>query len=362
MEDLELQLFELKKAKELALKMYAKQSYSEASKLFLRSADLAKELEETNLFMVRSWTKAAKCSLKLGQPTKGLVLLEKSLKAVEKLVSSDTHELAAPIWKNMGLCYEAIGDWEEAKNAIEKAISIRKAFIKREHPSFFTFYTKLGFYMFKLEEYSSASSQYKEAIDIGKSIGLSSRVLFGVYSNAGSTFEKMGALKQASEMYRLAIECAKEADLFETQSQEAGVALYKQGSLFLKQKQPSEAIKCLEEGLRLVGEADDLGNARAHILVNLASGLLESGELEKAEITLSELLRKYESVEKGINEFCGLGHYLQGVLLGKKGNNQEAYASFEKSLSIMNKITELPIDKEILKKIQEGMRLFSAFK
>lgn len=362
MEEVELKLFELKKANELAVKLYSKQSYLEASKLFLRSADLAKELNEANIFMVQSWTKAAKCSIKTDQPTKGLVLLEKCLKAIEKLVQSDTHELAGPVWKHMALCSAAIGDYEEAQNCIEKAINIRKNILKRDHPSFFKLYSRLGFYCFKLEKFSEAAKHFSEAIDIAKQIGLSPRILFGVYSNAGSAHEKLNQLSLASENYKLAIQSAKGASMLENEKNEVAVALYKQGSLLLKEKKPMEAVKSLEEALGLIGQLEDSENIRSHVLVNLISALIETGDLEKAEKLTNELMSKFEKVEKGNNVFCGLGHNLKGVLKGKKGEVEGVHSHFEKSFSILSKLPDLPFGKEVLGKIKEGMTNYSGHK
>ena len=87
---------------------------------------------------------------------------------IRKKIFGEEHADVAASYNNLGIVYQDLGQYNEAKEYYEKALIIKKKIFGEEHAAVATSYNNLGSVSQDLGQYNEAKEHYEKALIIGK--------------------------------------------------------------------------------------------------------------------------------------------------------------------------------------------------
>ncbi len=145
------------------------------------------------------------------------------LKAIEidKKAFGPDHPTLAIHYNNLASILQAMGELEEAKEYTLKAIEIDKKAFGPDHPNLAPLYNNLALILQAMGELEEAKKYILKAIEIAeKALGPDHPTLATLYNNLASILQAMGELEEAKEYTEKAIE------IFRFNMKERGGGLY----------------------------------------------------------------------------------------------------------------------------------------
>ena len=125
----------------------------------------------------------------------------------------DTEEgavLKAGVFCISGNVYQAIGEYETAKEFYKKALTIQEKIHGEQHTSIATSYNNLATVHFNVGEYSQAKELFEKALVIQKNTyGEEHALVATSYNNLGLMHDSIGKYNRAEEFYHKALEIRK---------------------------------------------------------------------------------------------------------------------------------------------------------
>ena len=204
---------------------------------------------------------------------------------------------------NLGLVFQAFGDYKKAISCYQKAIEIQ--------PDYANAHNNLGLAFQKLGELQKAKSCYQKAIEIQLNYAIA-------HNNLGIVLGELGEYKKARSCYEKAIQINPN---YVDAHNNLGVAFKELGEL-------QKAIACYEKALKL---KPDSVNAQANIS-NIYNSQLDN--LEKATSESYKTLKMHHETSKFINQRISLYRLKHDVqqaeYLGSKNYKINGINEFQK--------------------------------
>ena len=142
---------------------------------------------------------------RLGEYNQAKELHEKAL-TIRKKTFGEDHPDVATSYSNLASVYNRLGEHNEAKELHEKALTIRKKTFGEDHPDVATSYSNLALVHNRLGEYSHAKELHEKALTIRKKIfGEDHADVARSYNNLASVYDRLGESNQAKEFHEKAL-------------------------------------------------------------------------------------------------------------------------------------------------------------
>ncbi len=294
---------------------------------------------------------------------KAIGLLEDALEICRNQVNANerTKMLAGIIIANSAVVYEAIGDYEKAKEYQYEAISEKEKLMGKNHPSVAMSYHNLGSFFQKMGRYSLALDATQTALDIRQ------KKLGNEHPHTLTTEYNLVVIYSRLHLYDKAQKIAEKLLAFckNDRSNSTYYAILDElGNLHIKKKEFNLALeffeKSLIEKIRFHGETYIAKNTHA---LNLGNLHYNQSKYDIALEKYTESLNLYS--EAVVEENAELAHryFLVGKTLIKKKNYKGAMQYFEKALAIREKQHSMhPETALVHKKMAEVFRLQKRYK
>lgn len=275
----------------------------------------------------------------MGEYTRAEILYKKSLQTKKNLYGEE-HLLTADSYNNLAEVYKDQGKYKEAEGLYREALLIRENMLGKEHLDTADSYNRLASVYNARGKYIEAERLYIKALLIReKMLGRCHSSTASIYNNLAGLYCKQGRCREAERLYKKAL-LTKEKMLGEKHLDTASIYNNLAG-LYCEQGKYIEAERLYKKALLIKGKA--LGEKHpdiASIYNNLAVIYAEQKKYKEAE----ELHKKALLIRR-----CVLGEYhpstadsynnLAGVYYEQK-NYREAERLFKKALLIKEKVLE----------------------
>ena len=141
----------------------------------------------------------------IGQHNEAKEFLEKALEICKSISGEDNIYLATS-YNHLGLIYNDMGQYKQAKEFHEKALIIRKKALGEEHGDVAASYNNLGLVAYNLGLYKQAEEFHEKALIIRKKVfGEEHCDVSASYNNLGLVFYKCGKYLEAKELHEKAL-------------------------------------------------------------------------------------------------------------------------------------------------------------
>ena len=145
------------------------------------SRQLTDRIREETFPDSKGWYRLGSVLLKMGQPDKAQrvyqLLLEKKIEENAK----------GPIYHQLGMIKNRLGEYEEAIQFYEKSLAIKQQSLPPHHPDFASSYNNIGAVYFNMDDYPKALSSYEKALAIRQqSLSSNHPDLASSYNNIGT--------------------------------------------------------------------------------------------------------------------------------------------------------------------------------
>ena len=143
--------------------------------------------------------------LALGEYNQAKELHEKALTIYKKILGED-HADVATSYNNLALVYERLGEYNQSKELHEKALIIRKKIFGEDHADVATSYSNLALVYHTLGEYNQAKEVHEKALIIRKKIfGEDHADVATSYNNLALVYERLGEYNHSKELLEKAL-------------------------------------------------------------------------------------------------------------------------------------------------------------
>ena len=141
----------------------------------------------------------------LGEYIQAKELHEKAL-TIRKKIFGEDHAHVATSYNNLASVYNSLGEYNQAKELYEKALTIRKKIFGEDHADVATSYNDLAIVYNSLGENSQAKKLHEKALMINKKIfGEDHANVATSYNNLALVYSHLGEYKQAKELHEKAL-------------------------------------------------------------------------------------------------------------------------------------------------------------
>lgn len=240
----------------------------------------------------------------------------------------------AVAFRNMGIIYEGLEQYEKALEYYNKALPIIKNTYGEQHEELADLYISFGNVYEKQGDYPTAMDYGQKAYAVLQKTASSNKdFVIRVYTFLGNVYGDISDYAHAEEFLQKAVEHAEKE--FEEFSQELGIAYQNLGRIKKLQHQYEQALELYQKSLRIYKKIfgewhDDV----AGIYNNIGSALMESGRNDEATPYL----------QKGLDIFLRLyGEQNAQVAMTyvNMGSNYAYAKQYEKALEYYWKSYEL---------------------
>ena len=146
---------------------------------------------------------------RLGEYNQAKQLYEKAL-TIRKKIFGEDHADVATSYNGLASVYNRLGQYNQAKELYEKALLIRKKIFGEDHADVATSYNNLALVYDTLGEYNQAKELHEKALIIRKKIfGEDHADVASSYNNLASVYYNMKEYNQAKELYEKALTIRK---------------------------------------------------------------------------------------------------------------------------------------------------------
>lgn len=190
------------------------------------------------------------------------------------------HHLPARLYYN-------IGEYEYSVKHCEQGIGIAQK--ENNQAVFYSELGNLGMALNALGRYNEAKRCLEESVNACHDMGNVQGEIAQLQS-LGNIYRNLGEFDAAIKVYMSAVKLAEKEDIDGLCTSLGNLA-----SVFTQTEQPVEAIKCLEQGLKI---ALDIGNKQSEgsMLCSLGIAYFQSGNIEKANQLIQESIKITRSI------------------------------------------------------------------
>ena len=259
----------------------------------------------------------------VGEYEKAREHLEKSLAIVKEIGDREGETTS---YVNLGTMYDAVGEYEKASDYLEKSMAVSRKIGDRCKLA--VSYSNLGSIFCRLGKYGTSNEYNKKALLIFTDIGERKWVAI-VYMTQGTVEHAVGSLNSAKDYFEKALAISKELG---NRKIEADVCL-KLGAFFYKQAEYVRAEGYIKKGLTLFEEIGDI-NGQFRSLEMTAQLRMRDGKFQEAISYFLSCIEKCEKMRDSVcdhDQFkisfsdCNIASYWQfSSLLCETGNPNEA--------------------------------------
>ncbi len=252
---------------------------------------------------------------------------EVALKLAIEINSSDH---IAYYTHHIGNCYQALSEYEKAKEYILKAIDLY--LIKNDTRNLISCYLNLAIAYIHNKDYKNGLKYLTEAYkqnQIENSPLIKARLL----NNFGVVYMDTENYKKALKYFIECIKISKEIDSpFDMQSCYVNI-----GMIYKKQKDYKNALKYLGSGLELLSRVKDKYR-EGYIMFSYAEVYFEMGEIDKALSFSDTSMQLFEEI--GNKAIVAANYLFKGKVLNKTGKYDEALINCNLGLLIANQLND----------------------
>ena len=229
---------------------------------------------------------------------------------------------------NLGILLYLLGQYHEAKECLEEALSISKEFGDKQKEALF--YGNLGNVHQSIREYNTAKEYYEKALAISKEIGDKMGEAC-CYGNAGNVFRSVGEYRKAKEYYENALSIRKEIGDRKGVGDDYGNL----GAMYQLVGEYQKAKEYQEEALAISKEiGDKKGEASSYI--NLGTVFRLVGEHQKGKEQYEKALAIQNEIVDKMGEACCYANV--GNVFLSVGDYQKAKEHYDNALALKNEI------------------------
>ncbi|XP_046847292.1 uncharacterized protein LOC124440912 [Xenia sp. Carnegie-2017] len=177
-------------------------NYKFATKVLYEIAEIqTKVLGVDHIDVSYSYNELGGLLWKNGEYEKAKDFLERAMRIQTKTFGPD-HVNIATTYNNLGLVYDHIGEHEKAKDFYERAMKIETKTFGPDHVGTAKAYHNLGLLYYNKGEYRKAKDFYERAIEmITKAFGPDHFDIAMTYNNLGAVYSKMGEYEKAKDFH-----------------------------------------------------------------------------------------------------------------------------------------------------------------
>ncbi len=162
------------------------------------------DLLKAMIFEVHGSALSLTCQYKLS------ILYHKKALVIREKIYGEEHAHVAASYKNLGLVYHDIGQYNEAKEYFAKGLVIGKKIYGEEHAHVATTYNNLGTVYRNLGQYNEAKENHEKGLVIYKKIyGEEHADVAKSYNNLGLVYHDLGQYNEAKEYHEKALVIGK---------------------------------------------------------------------------------------------------------------------------------------------------------
>lgn len=148
---------------------------------------------------------------KLGEYDQAIAYYEKSIE-IEEQQTPRNYQNIAQSYNDIGWVYHAMGDHQKALSFCEKALAIRTQSCPSDHFHLASSYNRIGIVYQNIGDYSKALSSCEKALSIRQqSLPPNHPDLAASYGNIGSIYDAMGDYEQALSFYEKSLEICQQS-------------------------------------------------------------------------------------------------------------------------------------------------------
>jgi tetratricopeptide (TPR) repeat protein len=245
----------------------------------------------------------------LGEYQEAIRFYDKSIKIAEKCKPLN-HQNLAMSYNNIGLVYDSMGDYPKALSSHEKALAIKQQSLPPNHPALAASYNNIGAVYQNMGDYPKALSSHEKALAIRQqSLPPNHPALAASYNNIGAVYQNMGDYPKALSSYEKALAIGQQS---------------------LPPNHPD-----------LASSYNNIGNVYQNM-----------GDYPKALSSLEKTLAIQQQSLPPNHPHLATSHCNMGLLYEKMGNNSKACSSYERAVETGQK--SLPSNHPRLRMYQEA--------
>ncbi|XP_046864393.1 uncharacterized protein LOC124458426 [Xenia sp. Carnegie-2017] len=187
-------------------------NYKYAIKVLYEITEIqAKVLGVDHIHVSYSYNELGELLWKNGEYENAKDFLERAMGIQAKTFGPD-HVNIATTYNNLGLVYNDMGEYRKAKDFYERAIEIESKAFGPDHVNIAIKYNNLGLVYNNMGEYEKAKDFFERGKEIqAKAFGPDHVSIATTYNNLGLAYSDMGEYKKAKDFYERAIEIESKA-------------------------------------------------------------------------------------------------------------------------------------------------------
>ncbi len=249
--------------------------------------------------------------------------IKKVLKGADKKTSS-----AAALLHNLGIHYQSLGNFKEARRLYEESLKITKELSDKSGIA--STLHQLGNIAYSKGDYGEARRLYGDSLEIEKELGDKSGIAITLHQ-LGMIAQDQGDYAEARKLYEESLGIKKKL------GDKSGIAktLHQLGNIAYGQGDYAEARKLYEQSLEIKKELGDKSG--------IAITLHQLGNIAYSKGDYGEARRLYEEsleIEKELGDKSGIAKTLHqlGMIAHDKGDYTEAHRLYGESLEIAREL------------------------
>ena len=270
-----------------------------------------------------------------GNPRQAIEYFEQAL-SIEKEVYGGGHLAVVPLLSNIGVEWNALGDYKKAREYFEQVLSICKEYGER-NPLMASAISNIGAAWRELGDYKKAIEHFEQALSICKEYGERNHHVATILNNIGTVWRELGDYEKAIEYYEKSLSIDKE--VFGERHPYVATKFNNIGSALIEVGDSRRAIEYCKQALSIDKEV--FGERHPHVastLNNIGLAWKELGDFKKA----IEYYEKSLSIDK---EMFGERHPHVASTLNNIGLAWKELGDFKKAIEYYEQT--LSLDKEI---------------
>jgi len=247
-------------------------------------------------------------------------------------VSGEERGDIAMVWRNIGQIHLQQDELNEALNAFENSMLIRRNLLGDDHVSVAILLSNIGVVYNKMNDFSKSISCHESSIRILKTVyGEESQEVGKGVEEMGKIYEERGDLQGAMECYLKALSIKQKANGHHCKDKEISLSLLYMGSIYTKRIDYEEALVSYGEVLELsrasgIADGDNLSKKIKSKIKKLQAA--RSSESSSA----FETRKSSNTLDKKLRRACVFDR--MGIDMSKKGNPDDAIEAFSQALKI----------------------------
>ncbi len=270
---------------------------------------------------------------RLGQYEQARVLLERALR-VRRRLYGHAHPETASTMANLALLLRQAGDYDTAEALYREALAIQRAQLGENHPDVASTMEKLAGLLRRKGEHDAAEALFRQVLARRhRTLGEEHVRIAASLNSLAILHHHMGELEEAEALSREALAIRRK--LLGNGHPDVAASLNSLGALLMNERRFDEAEPLFREALamrrKLFGPEHP---SVALTLNNLALLLRERGDLEAAEPLFREALAMRRKLLDNEHPDVAFSLYTLAGLLAEKGDFEAAEAHFREALAV----------------------------